>query len=292
MKYKTKISLWGYAFIAPQLVGMIIFSLLPLVFSLGLAFFKWDFMGKPVFVGMGNFIHQFHDETFLISIKNTLLFVIYTVPLGVVVAMILAVCVNKVMCKTFFRAIFFAPVITSGVAVSLMWIWMYNKDFGIINYVLTQIGMQKVDWLGNPSTVLPALVVVSVWGGCGYDMVIYLSGMQQVPKVYYEAAEIDGAGGFTKFFYITLPLMTPTVFFMVIMSIIGTFQSFDRIAVMTQGGPLNASRTMVFDIYENAFKFSKFGEGTASAMVLFVIILSITILQNVLSKHWVNYDME
>lgn len=281
---------WGYFFIFPQLVGMLLFSLIPLVGAFTLSMMKWDGFGDKNFLGFGNFIHQFQDEEFIIAIKNTVYFTMMVVPGGIFTALLVAVALNRVQGKVFYRLIYFAPGVTSTVAVSVVFLWLLNSDFGIINLYLEQwFGIEGPRWLIDTAFVMPSIAILSIWAGLGFNMVIFLAGLQGISTTYYEAAEIDGANHFRKFLHITIPLLSPTTFFIAIMSIIGSFQVFDQSFVLTSGGPAKASYTMVYHIYELAFVDFTFGRSTAAAVILFFIILLFTLLQMYVSKKWVHY---
>ena len=281
----------GLAFLLPNFIGFLIFTLLPVISSLALSFFGWDLINPPQFAGFSNFAELFrNDPLFWKVMGNTALYTVMTVPGTLVMALILALLVNqKLRGRIVYRFIYFLPVVTSSVAVALVWNWMYNPDFGLVNSFLSLFGIPQVNWLTDPNTAMFAISLVSVWSGAGYNMVLYLAGLQDIPQQLYEACELDGAGAFQKFFSVTLPLLTPTTFFVLVMSLIGSFQVFDLVYMMTGGGPNNATRTIVSYIYDNAFRFFKMGYASAMAWVLFVIIFLLTLLQFRMQKRWVEY---
>lgn len=290
MHNKVKTALWGYTFIAPQIIGMIVFSLIPLVFMFGLSFFKWDGFGNKTFIGFHNFSLTFADHDFWTALVNTLYYTILTVPVGIAIAIILAVALNRVRFKSVYRVLFFMPVITSSVAVGVIWMWLLNGKFGVINQLLLKIGIHGQDWLTDTHWVMPSIAGVSIWWGLGFNMILFLAGLQGIPGMYYEAARIDGASKLQQFIQITLPLLSPTTLFVTIITIIGSFQVFDQAYVMTAGGPAHASYTLVFHVYHLAFQNFHFGESSAAAVCLFVLILVFTIFQMSLSKRWVHYE--
>lgn len=283
-------TLWGYFFLAPQLLGLVAFALIPLGFSIVLSFMNWDGFGTKSFAGMGNFIDQFQNPIFWKSLKNTVYYTILYIPIGISLSLLLAFALNKVKGKELYRIFYFMPVVTSSVSVGVIWMWILNGDFGILNQFLGIFGIDGPQWLTNTSLVMISIVILSIWWQVGFNMIIFLAGLQGISKSYYEAAEIDGASGFQKFFHITLPLLSPTTFFVTIMSIISSFQVFDQAYVMTMGGPAKSSYTIVYHIYELAFVNFRMGESAAAAMILFAIILIFTLIQFKVSKRWVHYE--
>ncbi|WP_062049265.1 carbohydrate ABC transporter permease [Bacillus sp. JCM 19034] len=285
-----KNNLWGFLFISPQLIGLLAFSLIPLIYALWLSFTDWDGFGDLNFIGITNYVEQFYNADFWKAMVNTIYYMIMVVPIGISISLLLAVALNKVIAKNLYRVFFFMPVVTSSVSVGIIFMWLLNGDFGILNQMLAKIGIEGPHWLTDPRWVMPSIALLSIWWGLGYNMVIFLAGLQGIPKSYYEAAEIDGANPFQKFKHITLPLLTPTTFFVTIMTIITSFQVFDQAFVMTNGGPAKASYTMVFHIYEEAFVYFTMGKSAAAAMILFVIILTFTLIQFRLQNRWVHYE--
>ena len=283
--------LWGLFFISPQLIGLLVFSLIPVVYAFVLSVMKWDGLGAREFVGLNNFRDQFADQDFRDALVHTFIYTLIAVPGSVALSLLLALAVNRVKGKTIYRTIFFLPTITSSVAVSMVWLWMLNGDFGLINlYLREQLGLDPPNWLVDTTWVIPAVALVAIWAGLGFNMVIFLAGLQGIPTTYMEAAQIDGASKWRQFWNITLPLLSPTTFFVTIISIIASFQVFDMIYVMTGGGPGSASTTMVFHIYELAFVNFTFGVSAAAAVVLFALIMAITLFQFWGQHRWVNYD--
>lgn len=282
---------WGLLFLGPQLFGLIAFVIGPLIFALALSLTKWDGLSDPTFVGLDNFARQVQDERFLISVKNTIYFTALLVPGELIAALLVALALHSVRGRMIYRLLFFMPVVTSSVAVSVVWLWLLNGDFGPINaYLRDWFGVEPPNWLVDTSFVVPALAAVSIWRGLGFTMVIFLAGLQTVPQAYLEAAEVDGAGPVRRFWHVTLPMLSPTILFLAIMSFIGSFQIFDIAYTMTRGGPSNASLTVVYDIYNLAFEQFRFGDSAAVAVMLFLILLLITAVQLRLQRRFVHYE--
>ncbi len=295
----------GVAFISPWLIGAVVFLLGPMLVSLLLAFSSWDMISPARWVGGGNFVEMAHDDRFWKSLSVTLLYTLFSVPLGVAGSLALALLLNtKIRGQSVFRTLFYLPAVASAVAASLIWLRLFNPESGLLNYILGALHLNPVmhalgltdpskgyvNWLGSEKTALGSLVIMSLWG-IGGGMVIYLAGLQGIPQSYYEAAEIDGASVWQRFRHVTLPLLTPTIFFTLIMGIIGSFQVFTQGFVMTQGGPNNATLFYVLYLYQNAFQFLKMGYASALAWVLFLIILAFTAVQMKMSG-WVHYEGE
>lgn len=289
-RMKKNKMLWGYIFLAPQLIGLIAFALIPLVFSIVLSFMNWDGFGTKTFNGVGNFISQFQSPVFWKSLKNTSIYTVLYIPISITISLLLAFALNKVKGKELYRIFYFMPVVTSSVSIGVIWMWILNGDIGILNQLLEAVGIAGPQWLTDTNLVMVSIVILSVWWQVGFNMIIFLAGLQGISRSYYEAAEIDGATSFKKFRHITLPLLSPTTFFVSIMAVISSFQVFDQAFVMTMGGPAKSSYTIVYHIYEMAFVNFKMGESSAAAMMLFVIILFFTLIQFKVSKRWVHYE--
>ncbi|MCP3763467.1 sugar ABC transporter permease [Domibacillus sp. A3M-37] len=279
----------GYLFIAPQFIGLLAFSLIPVIYALVLSFMKWDGFGAKTFVGLDNFMQQFQNPDFWTAMKNTVYYMVLVIPPQIALALLIAVALNKVKGKEFYRVLFFMPVVTSSVSIGVIWMWILNGDFGILNQLLGNVGIEGPQWLSDTKWVIPSIAILSIWWGLGTNMVIFLAGLQGIPRSYYEAAQMDGATKWHQFWHITIPLLSPTTFFIAIMAVIGSFQVFDQAFVMTNGGPAKASYTLVFHIYKQGFIDFKMGESAAAAMILFVIILIFTLIQFKMSKRWVHY---
>ncbi|AHY47108.1 ABC-type sugar transport systems permease component [Rubrobacter radiotolerans] len=284
-------SLWALVFLFPQVAGLLVFALLPMLGVLALSMTDWDGFGEISFVGFSNYVAQFQSRELFVALRNTLVYTAIVVPGGVGLALLVAMGVNQVRGKTFYRLFFFMPYVTSAVAVSVIWLFILNADIGLINVYLERFfGVPGPGWLTNPVLVMPSISIVSIWQGLGFNMVILLAGLQTIPNEYREAASVDGAGRFRQFFSITLPLLSPTLFFVVVVSIINSFQVFDQAFVLTQGGPGLASHTLVYHLYELAFVDFTFGASSAAAVILFAIILVMTLIQFRIQKRWVHYD--
>ena len=284
-------ALWGYAMVAPLLIGLAIFFYLGLGASLYLSFTEWDVLTAPKWVGLDNFRRFWETPLYLKTLWNTLRFALMLVPLGMLASLGMALALNQnIRLRGFYRVLFFLPVLTMPVAIAVVWKWIYAPDFGLLNGALALFGGPRVKWLGDPAIAMPALVLMSIWMGSGYGMVIYLAGLQNISRSYYEAAQVDGASSWQQFTNITLPLLTPTIFFSLVTSTISAFQVFDIVYVMTKGGPLDSTRTLVYTIYDDGFRFFRMGMASATAWVLFAIILAITVVQLWGQRRWVHYD--
>jgi len=278
--------LTAYLFIAPIVILFGIFRVYPSIQTLAYSFFRVELLrGRFTFIGFENFFDLLGDTIFLKAVVNTLIYVISIVPISAGLALILAVLFNThFRLKEFFKAIYFAPMVTSTVAAAMVWLWLYNPQFGLFNVILKMFGLSSQPWLMSSHQALPSIIIFSIWKSLGYNLIIYIAGLQAIPDVYYEAARIDGAGSLQQFFKITLPLLTPTTTFILIYNSILSFQVFDQVFVLTGGGPAYATTVVVLELYQQAFLKYRFGYASAMAMVLFLFILSITISQYVISK--------
>ena len=269
--------LTGYTFLAPSFAVLLVFIFVPLAFSLYLSVHQWNVISaaKP-FVGLDNFRELFGDRLFWKAFVNTALYTLH-VPVGMALALLIAVLLNQdIRGVNLWRALFFLPSISSLVAVAMVWQWIYHPEFGLANYTLRLLGLSKMGWLTNPSTSLISVMIVNIWIGIGYQMVIFLAGLKSIPSAFYESARIDGANAWQRFRHITLPLLRPTTFFVLVTSVIGSFQVFTLIFVMTEGGPLHSTDVVVYHIYQNAYDYLKMGYASAMAWLLFLVILAIT----------------
>jgi multiple sugar transport system permease protein len=282
---------WGYAFLVPNIVGFLIFTALAVVTAFGLALTEWDLLIPPKFIGIANYRKLLtNDPVFKQSMLNTIYFVCGVVPLDIVCSLSLALLLNRpIRGMRLYRAIYFVPVVTSLIAVAMVWQWLYHSEVGLINYLLVDLGLPKVNWLGSTEWAMPAVILMTSWKSMGYYAVIFLAGLQGIPGHLYEAADIDGANSWQKFWKITLPLLSPTMFFVLVISIIQAFQVFGQIFIMTRGGPANSTSTIVFFIYNNAFVWFRMGYAAAASWVLFAIIFAVTIVQTRWQKRWVHY---
>jgi multiple sugar transport system permease protein len=284
--------LWGYGFLLPQLLGLLLFSLIPLLSVFYLSMASWDGLGPITFVGFKNFIDQLTSSDLHIALLNTLYFTVISVPGGLIFALLIALALNNVRGKTVYRVLYFMPYITGSVAVGVIWSLLLNSDFGLFNSLLKSgFHSQGVGWLTDGRFVIPSIAMVGIWQGLGFTMIIYLAGLQGIPVSYTEAARIDGANRLQLFWNVTLPMLTPTIFFTAIISILGSFQVFDLAFILTNGGPGKDSYTIVYHIYHLGFENAVFGEASAAAVILFVILLVVTAVQFRLQKRWVNYDV-
>lgn len=268
-------------FLSPTLIIFLTFVIFPVFFSFYLSFHQWNmFSSEQSFVGLDNYTRMFKDAEFWVVLKNTLIYTVGTVPLNMALALLVAYLLNqKVFGKRFLRTAFFAPVIISPVAAAVIWRWMYDPNFGLVNYFLSFAGIDGPNWLNESHSAMFALIIMAVWKTLGVNMVLFSAGLQGIPDTYYEAAEIDGAGPWTKFWRITIPLLSPTTFFIMVMSIISSFQAFDVVYVLTSGGPLGSTKVLVFYLYEHAFKFFEMGYASAVAYFLFILLIVLTLLQ-------------
>lgn len=279
-KKLLKSCITGYGFLLPSFLHIIVFFVGPVLFIFFLSFHQWNIiLPKKPFVGLRNYIELLKDENFLRSILNTFYYALH-VPIGMSVSLVLAVIINrKIRGINLLKTLFFLPSVSSFVAIALVWQWIYNSRFGLLNFLITRLGFDSVKWLENPKTAMPALIIMSIWVGLGYQMVIYLAGLQGIPQHLYESARIDGANRFQRFFRITLPLLKPTTFFILVTSLIGSFQVFTQVFVMTRGGPLRSTDVVVYHIYKNAWINMQMGYSSAMAVVLFAVIFLITLAQ-------------
>lgn len=279
-----------YLFIAPMLIGLILFRLGPIIAALFISFTKWNIRTPPEFLGLANYQEMFASETFWLVLGNTLIFAAVSVPSVIILSLAMALLVNqKLRGIGFYRALFFMPYITSMVAVAMVWNWIFSTRFGILNNVLRDLfGASNVSWLTEYP--LWVLIIVTVWKTSGFQMMIYVAGLQGIPSYLYEAAQIDGATRWQRFRHITIPLLTPITFFVLIFSIIGAFRTFEVTFAMTGGGPLNQSTTLAYYIYQNAFVFNRMGYASSIAYVLMFIVGVITVLNFYGRRRWVIKD--
>ncbi len=291
INYRRRERLTFLAFIAPSFVLFGAFVFWPLVYNSYLSFTKWNMVAPtPTLVGLENYATMMADPIVWKVLWNTVCLSAGSVFFRLVIGLILALLLNqKLRGRNLYRAIIFSPYFTTGAAVAIVWSWILHKDLGLLRLPLMLLGLPSPNWLGDVRWTIPALIIVSVWRGMGYDMVIYLAGLQGIPADLYEAARVDGAGRWALFRHITLPMLSPITFFLIVTTILSTLQIFDLVHVMTGGGPMNSSKVIVFYIYENAFKFFKVGYAAALSVLLFAIMLTITVIQTRLSTRWVHY---
>lgn len=279
----------GWLFISPWLVGFLVFAAGPILASLALSFCYWDAITPPKFAGAANYARLFRDPLLSRSLYNTVYYAVFAVPLGMVGALSLALLLNqKLRGMGVFRTLFYLPAVTSGVATYLLWTWLFNPQLGLINRFLRHFTSSPPLWLSSPDWAMPALIIMSLWG-TGGAMLIFLAGLQNIPEQLYEAATIDGASSWRQFLHVTLPLLSPTIFFNLVMAVIGSFQVFSAAFIMTSGGPSNATLLYVLYLFQNAFMYFRLGYASAMAWLLFLIVLTLTLLQFRMSKRWVHY---
>ncbi|MBN2460928.1 MAG: sugar ABC transporter permease [Candidatus Cloacimonetes bacterium] len=308
---KKKFDVGPYLYIMPALIIILVFRLVPIVLSFIVSFFQWSITGVGNFIGLANYSKLLHDPEFWQSLLNTFYLVIFVVPISLVLSLIFASLLNNIKAlKSFFRSIYFIPTITSMVAISIVWKIIFNQQTGLANFLLGKIGIAPLGWLaesrgiftllfnyfgitlpawlGGPSLALFSIIIVTIWKGLGYNTIIYLAGLQNIPDVYYEAADIDGAGKITQFCRITWPLISPTTYYVLMMTTIVTFQVFSQIYLMTGppiGGPLGTTKVIVYYLYDKGFGESNdLSYASAIALVLFAIILALTLFQKKLEK--------
>lgn len=282
---------WALLLLLPSLLGVGIFTAIPVLASFGLSFANWNMLSPPKFVGLQNYTELFVDPLFWQVMLNTFYYAFAVVLLEIPLALGLAVGMNSSGWVTkVFRTIYFLPVVTSMVAIALVWNWMYDPQYGLINLALSKLGLPTVEWLFNSKTAMPSLILMGVWKNVGYSMVLFLAGLQTISEELYEAASLDGATPWQQFLNVTLPQMGPTLFLVSVMSTITAFQVFDPVYIMTQGTPENSTNVAVYWLYQNAFEFFRVGRASAIAYVLFGVILTLTMIQWSLRKKWVDQE--
>jgi multiple sugar transport system permease protein len=282
---------FGYIYGGPVIIAFLIFNAYPMVLGLYLSFTKWDILSPPTFIGLGNWADLLKDDLLWRAVLQTLYYAVASVAGATALSIALALALNQRL-KTigFYRTFFFLPAVTSLVAIAMVWRWIYNTEFGVLNAFLGSLGINPVNWLGDPVLAMPAVILMSIWRSAGFNTVLFLAGLQGVPQEYYEAAEIDGASRWDRFVHITLPLISPTTFFVVVNGLIGSWQVFDQVYILTRGGPLLSTVTVVYLIYSNGFEWYKTGYASAMAYGLFLIIIVLTAIQFILQKRWVFYS--
>lgn len=301
VKYRPEQQWEAYLFLLPSLGGFLFFVFLPVLVAFGLSFMDWNLLTPPTFVATANYTQLlFQDRVFWKVLGNTLYFTVTIVPLQLMLGLALAVSLNQaIRGLTIYRVIYFMPVVTNIVAAALVFQWMFSRDFGIISLPFWKLvditGLSffaPPDWLNSGQWAKPAVVILTLWKNVGFTMVIYLAGLQAIPVQLYEAAKVDGANAWKRFLHVTLPLISPTTFFLLVIQMIGAFQLFSEAYVMTRGGPAQATLTIAYYIYQNAFKFGRMGKASAIAWVLFAIIFAATYLQNRYQRRWIHYETE
>lgn len=271
---------WGYVFLAPAMIGFLLFTALPMIMSLYYSFCNYDGIGMPEFIGTGNYKELIQNSEFYMTTGNTFIYALGVVPVGVILALVVANLLNqKVRGVSGYRSAFFIPYVVSYVAAGMVWQWMFNQDYGLINTVAGWLGLPQPGWLSSEPWAMISVIIVTVWKTLGYNIVIILAALQNINPALYEAAEIDGANGFKKFTKVTVPMLRTTITFVTIMMMIDALQAFDQIYIMTSGGPAKSTQTLVYLIYTDAFEYFKQGRASALAYILFVFIFIFSLIQ-------------
>jgi len=292
LRPEAKSALQAYAFLLPSFVGLLVFLILPIIAVAVLSFFNWGLIAQPTFIGLGNYSKLFGSSSFWHSLLLTLYYVLLNIPMQTVFALLLALLLNqKLPGRGIFRTLFVVPWMATAVAMGIVWQWIFDPQYGSLNSFLSLFHITGPAWLSSPGWALPAIAAVNIWQYTGYNMLFFLAGLQGIPPDFYEAASLDGASPVNKFFTITLPLLTPTLFFVLVTDVIGSAQVFDTVYVMTQGGPGNATSVLNFTIFQQAFVFFHAGYASALSMVLFAILLIITLLQVLFFRNRTIYDL-
>lgn len=286
--------IWGWFFILPTMLGLIILNIIPIVQTVYQSFFKTGSFGRGnIFIGLENYKTLIQDDSVWQSLFNTLKYAVVEVPFSIIIALVLAVMLNRKMKgRTVYRTIFFLPMVVAPAAAAMVWRWLFNSEFGLLNKILSTLGLGSVNWMSDPKITVYIVALVGVWSVIGYNMVLFLAGLQEIPRDFYEASEIDGANVFQQFFNITLPQISPTMFFVLITRIIASFQVFDMILMMVdRSSPaLPKTQSLVYLFYRYAFVENNKGYGSAIVVLLLVIIMIITVIQMAMQKKWVHYD--
>lgn len=292
MANKRKTDWSAYLYLMPVVVILVIFHVLPIFYSLAVSFYEWDLIGAPEFIGTGNYSRLFDDPMFYKSLWNTAYYALASVPLSIICALAIALLLNNpISAIGLYRTAYFIPVITSINAVAIVWNFIYHPDFGLLNKILDIFSMDPRTWLQSPFWAMPCIIFMSVWKGLGYNVIIFLAGLQNIPKHLYEAARIDGASRWQQFRHITWPLLSPTTFFIFTISTIGSFQVFSQVYMMTpRGGPLKSTMVVVYYLYRKAFEQFEFGYALAMAFVLFMIIFACTLFNKLFLEKKVHYS--
>ncbi len=284
---------WGLVMVAPTMIGLLILNIVPFFYTIYLSFNSTGAFNSMQWSGLDNLKRMIHDPVVWKATSNTIWYMVLSVPLGILLAVVFAVLLNsKIKGKSIFRSIYFLPIIVAPAAIAMVWKWLLNKDYGIINYLLGLFGLHGPAWLSSPGWVLFSLSLVTIWSSVGYDIILVLSGLQSIPSIYYEAAQIDGASEFTKFFKITVPLLSPTLFFVVIMRIMAALKQFDFVYMLVgEGNPaLDDAQTLTYLFYKHAFIAGDKGYASIIVLWTFLIIGAITLIQFKVQKKWVTYD--
>ena len=283
---------WALLFLAPTLLGLVVLSAGPVLATLAISLTEWDLLRAPKLVGLDNFVQLASDDRFLKALRNTAFYTLTSVPLGMLISLFLALALNQTIRGiAWIRTAYFLPVVTSTIAIALVWQWIYSPDAGLLNQFIGIFGIPPQKWLSNATLAMPSIVAMSVWQGLGTNIIIFLAGLQAIPGELLDAASVDGAGRWARFRNVVLPLLTPSIFFTGVLSLIGSFQVFDQIYVLSrQGRATDATVTVVYFIYENGFKFFKMGYATAASWILFLIVAFFTVIYFRSQNRWVHYQ--
>lgn len=291
MTLQEKDALSGYLFITPALISLLIFVVYPVIASFVISGFNWGILSSPRFIGIENYKTLFRDPIFLESLKNTFVWVIMYVPVSILISLIVALAMDMPLKGIgFFRTMFYLPVMTPMVVCALLFVWIYHTDYGILNYILSFFKIHPVSWLTDKSISLISIALMSVWKHSGYNMLILLSALQGIPESLYEAAALDGITPWRKLINIKLPLIMPSMYFVILTSVIDAFQVFTEILIMTKGGPGYSTYTVSYYLFSNAFEFGKMGYACAMSVVMFIIILTVTLIQDKVLNKNVQYE--
>lgn len=284
--------MWGYILVAPTVIGLLILNIIPLIQTFILSFQKTGDFGSSQWAGFENYKRLFSDPAVWQATGNTLKYVLMVIPFIIIFSLLVAVLLNqKIKGKSIYRVIYFLPMVAAPAAVAMVWKWLFNSEFGLINYLLSLIGIQGPQWVSDPNFALIAIAIVGIWSAVGYNMILLLAGLQEIPKDYYEAASIDGAGSIRQFFSVTLPLVSPSLYFVMVTSIISAFQVFDVIFMMIDktSMAIESTQLLVYLFYQHSFTVNDKGYGSAIIMLLLAIIMVITFIQSKIEKKWVHY---
>ncbi len=290
---KRSEALAGYLFILPTFIGFAIFILYPLVESLRISFYEYSILGDSYYVELDNYSRLLSDSRLRKTYGNTVVFTGFAVFLNAGIGLLLAVFLNRrmpVLMRNFYRSAFFFPILIAHTYIAVIWQYLYHQDTGVINYYLAFLGIDPIPWLSHPAWAMAAVIIMDVWKNAGFAMLVFLAGLQSIPHEYYEAARLDGANERQLFSRITIPLLSPSIFFILVIFMIGALQVFDTIIVLTDGGPGDATRSVVMYIYQQAFQRLDFGYAAAISWTLFLVIMAVTLVQFLVSRRWVHYE--
>jgi multiple sugar transport system permease protein len=283
---------WAYLFIGATLIGLAVLSVGPIAATIAISLTEWDLLTAPDLVGFDNYVRLFNDERFVTALRNTSFYTVVSVPLGLTLSLAMALALNRAIAGiSWIRTMYFLPLVTSAIAISLVWAWIYSPSSGLLNQFIGLFGLPAQKWISDPFWAMPAIILMSVWQGLPANTIIFLAGLQAIPAVYYDAASVDGAGPWSRFRQVTLPLITPSLFFTGILSLIGSFQLFDQVFVLSRPGkPTDATITLVYFIYENGFRNFKMGYASAASWILFLIVATLTVIYFRSQRRWVHYQ--